>query len=204
VGLGLRTAPDLTAFRSVMSLIRGVNSLFPCPRCLIHTDQQGDPSVRAPARTSADMQAIVQDARQERFAKDKEETLKSAGLRDVDVFVIFLFVRHPYLWYPRQNVFWKIANSDPYGALSFDRLHTFPGDIFRHHLWPRLQRLVESLGREASVMVNALCVSLIFRLRQYNSQLVKVPTVSHRGGNSPISKITSTRTSWTGPNGKTC
>jgi len=74
-----------------MSLIRGVNSLHPCPRCLIQADRQGDPSAHAPARTAANTQATLQNARGKKFAKDKEEILKSAGLRDVDVFVIFLF-----------------------------------------------------------------------------------------------------------------
>ena len=145
-----------------MSLIRGVNSLFPCPRCLIPANQQGDRSAHAPARTSANMQAVVQDARQQRLVKDKEEILKSTGLRDVDVFVILSFVPHTCLRCLQQNVFWKIRHSDPYMALSFDRLHTFPGGIFRHHLWPRLQKYIESLGREASVMVNAMCVTEFF------------------------------------------
>lgn len=68
-----------------MSLIRGVNGLCPCPRCLIRADQQGDASVRAPPRTAADTQAVIQDARQQRFAKDKEGILKPVSLRDVDV-----------------------------------------------------------------------------------------------------------------------
>ena len=75
----------LIEHRSIMSLIRGVKCLHPCPRCLIGADQQGDASARAPARTAADTQAVIQDTWQQRFVKDKEETLKSAGLRDVDV-----------------------------------------------------------------------------------------------------------------------
>lgn len=68
-----------------MSLIRGVNGLCPCPRCLIQADQQGDPSACAPARTAANTQTTIRDARRQKFAKDKEEKLKLAGLRDVDV-----------------------------------------------------------------------------------------------------------------------
>lgn len=80
-----------------MSLIRGVNSLYPCPRCLIQADRQGDPSARAPARTAVGTQAVIQGARQQRFAKDKEGILKSAGLRDVDVFIFFLIYFSPLL-----------------------------------------------------------------------------------------------------------
>lgn len=83
-----------------MSLIRGVGSLSPCPRCLIQANQQGDPSAHAPAWTSAGTQATIQDARKQRFAKDKEEILKSAGLRDVDVIVIFPFAPCLYLQHP--------------------------------------------------------------------------------------------------------
>ena len=39
-------------------------------------------------------------------------------------------------------------------ALSFDRLHTFPGGLFRDHIWKALQVRVTELGREASVEIN--------------------------------------------------
>ena len=68
-----------------MALIRGVNSLFPCPRCLISGDKQGDISARAPLRTEAATKATIKKAREQRLAGDKEEILKGTGLRDVDV-----------------------------------------------------------------------------------------------------------------------
>jgi len=141
-----------------MSLIRGVNGLCPCPRCLIQADKQGDPSGRAPARTAANTQATINRARQQKFLKDKEEILKNAGLRDVDVLILLSFVSYPCSRRPRQNVFWKFGCSDPHGALSFDRLHTLPGGLFRHHLWPDLLTHIQSLGREAGVMINATYV----------------------------------------------
>ena len=58
---------------------------------------------------------------------------------------------------PSQNVFWKINNSDPYAALSFDRLHTFPGGLFRH-LYNRVKDRVEALGRETRAEVDNLYV----------------------------------------------
>ena len=33
-----------------------------------------------------------------------------------------------------QNVFWKLENSDPYRALSFDRLHAFHLGLFEDHI----------------------------------------------------------------------
>lgn len=68
-----------------MALIRGVNSLFPCPRCLVPGDKQGDISFRAPLRTATDTQATIQEARGKTQVGLAEETLKAAGLRDVDV-----------------------------------------------------------------------------------------------------------------------
>ena len=68
-----------------MALIRGVNSLFPCPRCLVSEAKLGDISARAPLRTEATTKATLREARGKRLARDKEETLKAAGLRDVDV-----------------------------------------------------------------------------------------------------------------------
>ena len=58
-------------------------------------------------------------------------------------------------------MFWKIANSDPYEALSFDRLHTFPSGLFRQHLWITLQTYVDSLGKDATDLINSTCVSLV-------------------------------------------
>ena len=80
-----------------MSLTRGSSSNFPCTRCLIPAGEQGDPSGHGDARTSASMQAVIQDARQQDLVKDREALLKSFGLRDIDVRFIFLFVSCPHL-----------------------------------------------------------------------------------------------------------
>jgi hypothetical protein len=47
-----------------------------------------------------------------------------------------------------KNVFWKVANSDPHLALSFDRLHANHGGMF-NHLYTQLKVHVEGLGRAA-------------------------------------------------------
>ena len=79
--------------RSIMALIRGVSSLFPCPRCIIPADKQGDISVKAPLRTTANMVSVLREARQERHLKDRKEKLKAVGLRDVDVRLHFYYSR---------------------------------------------------------------------------------------------------------------
>ena len=77
-----------------MALIRGVKSLHPCPRCLIHTSQQGDLSRTAALRTTAEMKAKVLEARAKEFAYESEVILKDCGLRDVDVCPHFLYQKH--------------------------------------------------------------------------------------------------------------
>ena len=52
-----------------------------------------------------------------------------------------------------QNVFWKIAFSDPHAALSFDCLHCLHLGIWRKHILEELKKILKELGRsyEASV-----------------------------------------------------
>ena len=48
-----------------------------------------------------------------------------------------------------QSVFWALGNSDPYKALSFDRLHTNNLGMFKDHLWMTAKKIVGELGRSA-------------------------------------------------------
>ena len=73
-----------------MALIRGVKSLYPCPRCLIPTAKQGDPSATATLRTAEKTKDLVLRARMQQHAKDKEEDLKGESLRDVDVWHFYI------------------------------------------------------------------------------------------------------------------
>ena len=68
-----------------MALIRGTNSASPCPRCLVKRKEMANPSVNSQRRTSAVTQATIMDARGKTRAVEREEILKSAGLRDVEV-----------------------------------------------------------------------------------------------------------------------
>lgn len=77
--------------RTMMSLIRGINSAVSCPRCLIKTTDMGDPSVHAPLRTSENVQATIQEAGREKLVGAREEILKSAGLRDIEVLHNYLY-----------------------------------------------------------------------------------------------------------------
>jgi len=48
-----------------------------------------------------------------------------------------------------QSVFWSLGNSDPYKALSFDRLHTNNLGMFGDHLWKVMKQIVKAMGRLA-------------------------------------------------------
>ena len=48
-----------------------------------------------------------------------------------------------------QNVFWKFLHSDPYQALSFDRLHASHLGLFKSHIWKALKKELEAAGRLA-------------------------------------------------------
>ncbi|KAG2092632.1 uncharacterized protein F5147DRAFT_747990 [Suillus discolor] len=101
----------------VMSLTRGIKSLWPCPVCLAY-----------PRRTSDQSQNVLQVARGKQTAEERDDMLKQYGLRDV------------------QNAFWIVALTCVHYALSWDRLH-FNGGLYRDHLWAELQRIIISLGR---------------------------------------------------------
>lgn len=46
-------------------------------------------------------------------------------------------------------MFWELANSDPYRALSFDRLHGFHLGLFGDHIWTVFKHKIGEEGRQA-------------------------------------------------------
>ena len=129
-----------------MALIRGTKSKFPCPICLVPDTQMSDGSTH-PLRTSEDMQKVYEEA-DAMPSGECEEHLKMHGLRYVKVW------KSVRLWcftefYTTQSVFWNLGNSDPYRALSFDRLHTNNLGMFGDHLWKTIKQIVKVEGRLA-------------------------------------------------------
>lgn len=59
-----------------------------------------------------------------------------------------------------QNAFWNVENSDPYAALSWDRLHAYHGGLFSDHIWPEILDLVAAQGKRMSQLVDDQCVIL--------------------------------------------
>ncbi|EPQ59880.1 hypothetical protein GLOTRDRAFT_103770 [Gloeophyllum trabeum ATCC 11539] len=132
----------------VMALIRGFRGLCPCPICLAPAKNLVDTSEEYELRTTATMQAIFHKAK-ELGRTAGEQLLKSYGLR------------------AGVNVFWKICLSDPYLALSFDRLHAYHGGLFGRHIWPQLKLYIEDLGRAAGTTLEKQ-VGELPRWRDFN------------------------------------
>ncbi|KAL7278666.1 hypothetical protein ACG7TL_007667 [Trametes sanguinea] len=55
---------------------------------------------------------------------------------------------------PVQNAFLELGHSDPYKALSFDRLHAFHSGLFGHHLWVEFKKHVENISNDAVKLVD--------------------------------------------------
>ncbi|KAJ7668837.1 hypothetical protein B0H17DRAFT_1142390 [Mycena rosella] len=114
----------------VMALIRGLNALYPCPICFVPWNEQSDLSTEHPKRTGQESEIILEKARAFRTAAEREQLLKDNSLRDVE------------------NVFWKINNTDPHAACSFDRLHAY-GGLWTDHLFAQIKLRVTEKGRNA-------------------------------------------------------
>lgn len=67
-----------------MALIRGLQSKFPCPICLVPKDQLSKLQAY-PARHPAQSQTVVSSARDASTVKEQEKILKEYSLRNVDV-----------------------------------------------------------------------------------------------------------------------
>jgi hypothetical protein len=74
-----------------MALTRGVNASYPCPTCLVPKREIPDLSLSHELRTTTSMQAIWNQGLQLN-ATEREDLLRSYGLRDVEVNVYIFMV----------------------------------------------------------------------------------------------------------------
>ncbi|KAJ7681176.1 hypothetical protein B0H17DRAFT_1161164 [Mycena rosella] len=132
----------------VMALIRGLQALYPCPICFVPWNEQSDISAEHPKRTGQDSKAKLEAARACKTAADREAILKENSLRDVE------------------NVFWRIGNTDPHAACSFDRLHAY-GGLWTDHLFAQIKLRVIEKGRNAVAKIDKQ-MSLMPRWRGLN------------------------------------
>ncbi|KAL0562488.1 hypothetical protein V5O48_019599, partial [Marasmius crinis-equi] len=80
-------------------------------------------------RTPQDITDVLNEASDLLYKKDREALLKEHSLRY------------------GQNAFMKLANSDPFAAVSFDDLHFEDSGMWGAHLFPLLKDHFEALGR---------------------------------------------------------
>ncbi|KAF8164494.1 hypothetical protein K438DRAFT_1909729 [Mycena galopus ATCC 62051] len=120
---------------SVMALIRGLGGNHPCPVCLIRKDEQSDLTIIAELRTAQNSKAAVEKARTLNVEAG-ENLLKDLGLRKID------------------NVFWKVAYSDPHHAISFDRLHSHHSGLWGDHLFAQIKLHLTILGPRQSAKLD--------------------------------------------------
>ncbi|KAI9431873.1 hypothetical protein H4582DRAFT_2113324 [Lactarius indigo] len=157
----------------VMSLIRGAHGKMPCPICFVPDDQLADVSNTWPLRTTERIRELIEEGRTLDKSVDREYHFSRYGIRDVD------------------NVFWHVNNSDPYRALSFDRLHANNNGIFGNHLWKRFKGLFEDtiIGRAAATKLEHQ-FNLAPRWRGLNhfSEVMRVD-FTDGGKNEDISKV---------------
>lgn len=130
-----------------MALIRGHKGNRPCPVCFVLRDEM-DTGAIGDLRTTETMKDIYERASAMDSVEERDDLLKDYSLRYIEVCISFfqfiLFLYHITL--VEQNVFWKLENSDPYRALSFDRLHAFHLGLFEDHIWGVLKGKVKTAG----------------------------------------------------------
>ncbi|KAK7680232.1 hypothetical protein QCA50_016741 [Cerrena zonata] len=105
--------------------------------CTIDKDKLSDLTVQVSHRTALDVLELSEIADSLSLASEREGLYKEEGLRNVE------------------NAFFSIPFSDPYDALSFDRLHANAEGNFGKHLYPTLQGCIKDINREACQLVDS-------------------------------------------------
>ena len=143
-----------------MALIRGKDSLFPCPCCLVPKSMQSDLSVTYPAHTPEKTLEILFEANKLKTKTAQNDLLKNYGLHPFSVSV--LSVRIAFQTDCGQNVFFRLMYTDPYRALSFDNLHFDSSGLWGAHIFVQLKEHVKLLGNAACFKVDSQSVPLLF------------------------------------------
>ncbi|KAI5990052.1 hypothetical protein F5J12DRAFT_907606 [Pisolithus orientalis] len=109
----------------MMSLIRGTKSKHPCPVCLVPLEDLSQLAKSFPTCTIRQAKEALTIYQEKKSAS--EPILKALGL------------------WPVANIFWKVENSEPEEAVSFDCLHALHDGLFGHHLLEELKILLSKL-----------------------------------------------------------
>ena len=141
-----------------MAAIRGIGSAFPCPVCLASSEEMPALGGGLEHRSTEKMKQIYDTAEEESTAAERENDLKAAGLRRVEVgHQLVLFSRNSEMADDvPQNAFWSIPFSDPYVILSWDRLHAYHSGLFRKHILKEFLQILEDHATGSGVQRRAL------------------------------------------------
>jgi len=131
-----------------MALIRGINGLCPCPVCLVPSKEQQNITKQFPLRTADHTKKVIEEMKSKRTEAEKDELLKGYGIRAVSVNLILLLLLFLLTDLKGLNAFFDLANSDPFKALSVDRMHSSAHGLGGKHIWPVIQEYIEKCGRE--------------------------------------------------------
>ncbi|KIJ30421.1 hypothetical protein M422DRAFT_268076 [Sphaerobolus stellatus SS14] len=111
---------------------RGANANHPCPKCLAPKEELTQLSKDFAPRLQLEMRVIFEKAK-----KITSSTARMSLLRDFGLHFM-------------KNTFWKINNSSPYEAYSYDILHSFDIGEWGKHLWPLLLEVLKPLKNTIS------------------------------------------------------
>ncbi|KAF5346809.1 hypothetical protein D9757_013487 [Collybiopsis confluens] len=122
----------------VICLTRGVQSLYPCVKCEIPHDALTDFDSEYPRRTAKDTVDIVNKALKlaQTSKGESEAVLKQHSLR------------------PHINSFFRINNTDPHEAVSFDDLHFLDSGLWEDHILETHKWHIKNVGRDAAVIID--------------------------------------------------
>ncbi|KIJ34091.1 hypothetical protein M422DRAFT_182538, partial [Sphaerobolus stellatus SS14] len=103
---------------------RGAKANHPCPKCLAAKEALHLLSKEFMPRTQTDMVELYYSAKKCSSRTAREQLLRSSGLHYV------------------KNSFWRLSNSDPYMAYSYDILHALDSGEWGKHQWPLLLKIL--------------------------------------------------------------
>ncbi|KIM72356.1 hypothetical protein PILCRDRAFT_93491 [Piloderma croceum F 1598] len=109
----------------------------PCPQCLVHHDLLDLIDRKFIPRTTETMRQVYYNSREAPTKTAAEDILKAHGL------------------HATKNAFWRLNNSDPYNASSYNTLHSDDSGKWGHHLWPLVLDVLQQRGMKGTLAIKS-------------------------------------------------
>ncbi|KAG2148877.1 hypothetical protein DEU56DRAFT_729847 [Suillus clintonianus] len=133
---------------------------YPCPKCLVHNCSQHNLASVFEPRTVEGMMQAYHDAMECQTKSGSERILQQNGL------------------HKNVNFFWSLPHSDPYRAISYDKLHADDLGKFGKHLWRLLLSILEDLNVKGQLTINMRGVDRWSNLKHF----LNVTTIEYADG----------------------